>query len=912
MWRAAIPIVGLALAPVGGLVMPAAANSSAASGLVTVSATVSPSSGGTVQAGATVTYTLHATSQQPLPQGATVVDDLAGWAGSATVTTSNADLAQRGLALNASADQLTWRVPALGTPGTSSTQAVTSFQATVAADAPPGKTLTTSAFPQGGTCSAGGSCATTLTVTGSPTPAPTTPSPTPSVTTSSTAPPTTVPSATPSPTTTPTAATTAPAPTTTAPTTPTLGSANGPAAAAGPAQAGDCTDPQSATSTVLGGFEIDGNLCVNTPGNLDWGTVGGQPVVTDGLNDTTVFTGGAAETGPNGWPWSVSQTQGLNPSRGTDINQVFAFTQTVNNQVFLYTGWTRDSSTGSAGFFLELNQQPNRFGPVPNRTTGDLRLGFTQSGNTLLALTNAALWASTGPNSGTWNPIPTTGFAAATNPSAVSNLQGLSPSSLVAGTFAEVGINLSELFAAAGDCSGAFLAVNLRSAPAVTGNPTLQDWVAPIVGLDIPTTCVSVVVDKDWVINGVHSIDRAPPGFVARLNLTDPTGTRTGLIFGLPYDHRADGTRFEQNDPITIGEDVTVPPGCINSASGDIGNQVLQNIGVNHFTVTNTVTCPALISIDKTADPTTFNAPDTPITYTYVVTNRGDVTLFNVQVTDPHPGLSAITCNPAQGSSLAPGATMTCTATYLTTQADVDAGEVTNTGTVIGTPPSGPAVTDDSPATVTAEQTPAINLDKSASPTQVGAVGEVITYTYRVTNIGNVTLHDIALSDDRLGAITCPETVLAPGAQMDCTATYTVTQADLDAGKIVNVATVTGLPPTEPPVIGTDTDTVTAVPPTTPPPTTPPPTTTPPTTTPPTFPTPPPGEGELVPGDLTPPTPEAGAFVPGVGLTGDRPPPGGPGLAMILGTAGGALLFLAGVSGAAVRRIRRTGTPRRQ
>ena len=61
-----------------------------------------------------------------------------------------------------------------------------------------------------------------------------------------------------------------------------------------------------------------------------------------------------------------------------------------------------------------------------------------------------------------------------------------------------------------------------------------------------------------------------------------------------------------------------------------------------------------------------------------------------------------------------------------------------------------------------------------------------------------------------LSAITCtprhPAT-LAPGDTMDCSATYTVTQADVDAGSIVNTATVDGLDPADNPV--TDTDGVT-------------------------------------------------------------------------------------------------------
>ena len=70
------------------------------------------------------------------------------------------------------------------------------------------------------------------------------------------------------------------------------------------------------------------------------------------------------------------------------------------------------------------------------------------------------------------------------------------------------------------------------------------------------------------------------------------------------------------------------------------------------------MTCQAFITIEKTADPTTFDAVGTPITYTYVVTNNGNVTLADVTVTDPQAGLGPITCDPAQGSSLVPGATM--------------------------------------------------------------------------------------------------------------------------------------------------------------------------------------------------------------------------------------------------------------
>jgi uncharacterized repeat protein (TIGR01451 family) len=163
-------------------------------------------------------------------------------------------------------------------------------------------------------------------------------------------------------------------------------------------------------------------------------------------------------------------------------------------------------------------------------------------------------------------------------------------------------------------------------------------------------------------------------------------------------------------------------------------------------------------------------------------------------VTDPMVGLSAITC---PDTSLAPNGTETCTATYTTTQADVDAGSVNNIGTVTGTPPTGPKVTSKSPWSIPAAQNPALTLKKSASVTTFSAPGTLITYTYLVTNTGNVTLSAISINDPMIGlsTITCPDPSLAPKGNETCTATYTTTAADVTAGSVFNKAIATGIPP---------------------------------------------------------------------------------------------------------------------
>jgi uncharacterized repeat protein (TIGR01451 family) len=197
------------------------------------------------------------------------------------------------------------------------------------------------------------------------------------------------------------------------------------------------------------------------------------------------------------------------------------------------------------------------------------------------------------------------------------------------------------------------------------------------------------------------------------------------------------------------------------------------------------------------------------ITYTFVVTNTGNVTLAPVTVTDTGftgtGALSAISCLPGGTSTvatLAPGAQAICTATYTLTTADVDAGHLADTGNAAGTPPSGPAVTAASTIDIPAAQNPAASIVKSASPATVQAAGDVITYSFKVTNAGNTTLTGIAVADVQAppagnldGPVTCPVTTLAPGQFTTCTATYTVTQADVDNGGVSDTASASGTSP---------------------------------------------------------------------------------------------------------------------
>ena len=219
----------------------------------------------------------------------------------------------------------------------------------------------------------------------------------------------------------------------------------------------------------------------------------------------------------------------------------------------------------------------------------------------------------------------------------------------------------------------------------------------------------------------------------------------------------------------------------------------------NQATATATASVTSAISLAKSASPTTYSAVGQTITYTYTITNTGNVTLGSAQftVSDDHIGSplgTAFTCGAPV--ALAPAGTVSCTKGYTISQADLNAGSVTNKATA-----SGAGLTSNqATATATASVTSAISLAKSASPTTYSAVGQTITYTYTITNTGNVTLGSaqFTVSDDHIGsplgtAFTCGAPVaLAPAGTVSCTKGYTISQADLNAGSVTNKATASG------------------------------------------------------------------------------------------------------------------------
>ena len=204
-------------------------------------------------------------------------------------------------------------------------------------------------------------------------------------------------------------------------------------------------------------------------------------------------------------------------------------------------------------------------------------------------------------------------------------------------------------------------------------------------------------------------------------------------------------------------------------------------------------TAPApSLAVVKSASPTTVAAAGDPV----------DVLVPGHQHRQRHPSGVAVTDTLAAPAGPGP-LTVTCPATTLPA-----AGSTTCTATVHRHPGRHRHRRDHNTATVAgttrptrrspptrrwprsrSRRRPRLTVVKASTTTVIDTVGQVVPYTFTVTNNGSQTLHGVTVTDaitapgtaGQLPAIACPDTTLAPAASTICTADYTVSQADLDS-----------------------------------------------------------------------------------------------------------------------------------
>ncbi len=193
-----------------------------------------------------------------------------------------------------------------------------------------------------------------------------------------------------------------------------------------------------------------------------------------------------------------------------------------------------------------------------------------------------------------------------------------------------------------------------------------------------------------------------------------------------------------------------------------------------------------------------------PVFYKFQVENTGDVPLSTVAVSDPAltpscvydggTGLGKWT-NPVNPLPVAVAANELHISECVVAGGTATLNSFTNTATGTGTYSSTPYSASDSAA----YQRTALSIEKNVTESYFAGEGNLLHYTFRVTNTGTAALRaPVTVFDDKTTNETCAavsstgdgDDWLDAGESLNftCTATYTVTAADAIAGVITNIA----------------------------------------------------------------------------------------------------------------------------
>ncbi len=463
--------------------------------------------------------------------------------------------------------------------------------------------------------------------------------------------------------------------------------------------------------TQLGGFEIDGDyLYPHSPAiagaTKDWQTVGDVVRVNDAFAPASdsIFTGGSKEQDPDGWVFSSGSVPGKD-----DLTRLYYASDVVDpTSAFLFLGFERlgVSGNGDVHVNFELNQSSatvtNSKGTViPRRSSGDLLVVYDYDGGTspTSIKIEIRLWVGDA-LSGHWGPD--IGSA-----NAVGDVNGAGPVTRPSGSpfgggtvdtkrFGEVAINLLGIYPNLFTNCVSFTNIWAKTrASGESFDSALKDRTVPTrIELsacpDLPTIIeVNKTADDSSVASGTtigYTITVTNTSDVTALGvvITDDLPSQAGLAW------RIDGG--------TAASDCAISDGVLGCELGDMPGGASKTVHLSSPTtsatcgrVSNRATATTLnggsdtspaavvdvacasIAIVKTVTPVS-GQPGDPVTYSYLVTNTGNTTLFDLSVDDDKLG------HIGDIAELAAGRSVTLTKAWT-----LGSTGVTNVGCVEGT-----------------------------------------------------------------------------------------------------------------------------------------------------------------------------------------------------------------------------------
>ncbi|MDM8518513.1 hypothetical protein QUF64_00595 [Anaerolineales bacterium HSG6] len=188
------------------------------------------------------------------------------------------------------------------------------------------------------------------------------------------------------------------------------------------------------------------------------------------------------------------------------------------------------------------------------------------------------------------------------------------------------------------------------------------------------------------------------------------------------------------------------------------------------------------------------NVGDT-IDYYYEISNKGDVPLADLSLTDNRLGTITLPLE-----TLSPQKSVSVTRNYTTQSADV--GMLTNVATTTGLFLEKPSVVTEkvSLKVISVRYIPVIMKNVVSPQPELllevwpdkdeASLYETVSFTYMLTNIGNVPIHNLAL-EDGLGNVDIEKTILEPGDFIETDTQYQIWKDDLF--ELVNEVTATAI-----------------------------------------------------------------------------------------------------------------------
>jgi uncharacterized repeat protein (TIGR01451 family) len=216
---------------------------------------------------------------------------------------------------------------------------------------------------------------------------------------------------------------------------------------------------------------------------------------------------------------------------------------------------------------------------------------------------------------------------------------------------------------------------------------------------------------------------------------------------------------YSSSDPDSSGGNITLVSG--ENATVTITNTYTPTSVSNGGGGGHSYYSP-LINVVKIPSPLVLPAAGGTVTYTYTVTNPGDVALSNVSVTDNKVSPVTYVSGDVNGDNLLePGETWIYTGTANLAATTTDTATATGSAngltttdiayaTVVVTPPG----SSNGGGGGNAYYPPLINVVKIPSPLVLPAAGGTVTYTYTVTNPGDVALSNVSVTDNEVSPVT--------------------------------------------------------------------------------------------------------------------------------------------------------------